>query len=65
MFLTNTIKKYEQDGMEKGLEQGKSNRTKEIIIASIFHGLDDTTIAGITGLSTDEVRVIRSQKQTL
>jgi predicted transposase/invertase (TIGR01784 family) len=55
---TNTLKKYKQEGME----EGRTEEKRKIVIASMSHGLDDVTIAGITDLSLEEVKRIRSQK---
>ena len=57
-------KTFKVDSFNAGIKEGESNRTKEIVLSSISHGLDDGTIAGITGLSLTEVEAIRKKVLT-
>ena len=50
--------KYDQ-GLEKGIEQGKSERNVEIAKKSIEKGLDDQTISTITGLTVEAIKQLR------
>ena len=53
------------EGMEKGraegMEKGMSQRSLEIARKMLAKGLDDTTIMEMTGLSLDEIRLLKSQ----
>ena len=53
------------EGMEKGraegMEKGMSQRSLEIARKMLAKGLDDTTIIEMTGLSLDEIRLLKSQ----
>ena len=53
------------EGMEKGraegMEKGLSQRSLEIARKMLAKGLDDTTIMEMTGLSLDEIRLLKSQ----
>ena len=53
------------EGMEKGraegMEKGMSQRSLEIARKMLAKGLDDTTIMKMTGLSLDEIRLLKSQ----
>ena len=53
------------EGMEKGraegMEKGMSQRSREIARKMLAKGLDDTTIMEMTGLSLDEIRLLKSQ----
>ena len=53
------------EGMEKGRaegrEKGMSQRSLEIARKMLAKGLDDTTIMEMTGLSLDEIRLLKSQ----
>ena len=51
------------EGMEKGraegMEKGMSQRSLEIARKMLAKGLDDTTIMEMTGLSLDEIRLLK------
>ena len=53
------------EGMEKGraegMEKGMSQRSLKIARKMLAKGLDDTTIIEMTGLSLDEIRLLKSQ----
>ena len=53
------------EGMEKGraegMEKGMSQRSLEIARKMLAKDLDDTTIMEMTGLSLDEIRLLKSQ----
>ena len=59
------MEKGRAEGMEKGraegMEKGMSQRSLEIARKMLAKGLDDTTIMEMTGLSLDEIRLLKSQ----
>ena len=59
------MEKGRAEGMEKGraegMEKGLSQRSLEIARKMLAKGLDDTTIMEMTGLSLDEIRLLKSQ----
>ena len=59
------MEKGRAEGMEKGraegMEKGMSQRSLEIARKMLAKGLDDTTIMKMTGLSLDEIRLLKSQ----
>jgi len=48
-----------EDGIEQGIEQGEQNKAIEIAKNSISQGLDDKTIAMITGLDISTIQKLR------
>ena len=59
------MEKGRAEGMEKGraegMEKGMAQRSLEIARKMLAKGLDDTTIMEMTGLSLDEIRLLKSQ----
>ena len=59
------MEKGRAEGIEKGraegMEKGMSQRSLEIARKMLAKGLDDTTIMEMTGLSLDEIRLLKSQ----
>ena len=59
------MEKGRAEGIEKGraegMEKGMSQRSLEIARKMLAKGLDDTTIIEMTGLSLDEIRLLKSQ----
>lgn len=56
------IESAEQKGIEKGLQQGEYKKAIEIAQNAINNNLDDNTIQLITGLSLEEVKILRNAK---
>ena len=50
-----------EKGRAEGMEKGMSQRSLEIARKMLAKGLDDTTIMEMTGLSLDEIRLLKSQ----
>ncbi len=59
MIESNTLRKYEGKGFERGLEVGiaEGERKKAIAISKnmLFKGMDLETVSSITGLSVEEI----------
>ena len=59
------MEKGRAEGIEKGraegMEKGMSQRSLEIARKMLAKDLDDTTIMEMTGLSLDEIRLLKSQ----
>ncbi len=56
------IESAEQKGIEKGLREGENKKTIEIAQNAINNNLDDNTIQLITGLSVEEIKILRNKK---
>ena len=55
------MEKGRAEGIAEGIEEGMSQRSLEIARKMLAKGLDDTTIMEMTGLSLDEIRLLKSQ----
>ncbi len=51
---------YMKQGIERGIEQGYSDATRNIALNLIREGLDIKTICKFTGLSLDEVNKLQN-----
>ncbi len=49
------------EGMEKGIQKGVEKAKEEVIQKAIQKGLDDETIAELTGFSQKEIAIIRKK----
>ncbi|MDK2587253.1 hypothetical protein QOZ83_15510 [Romboutsia sedimentorum] len=56
------IESAEQKGIEKELQQGEYKKAIEIAQNAINNNLDDNTIKIITGLSLEEIKILRNKK---
>ena len=56
------IESAEQKGIEKGKKEGENRKTIEIAKKLIVNGLDDELIKNSTGLSIEEINILRNEK---
>ena len=57
--MTELGKSLINEGMEKGKDEGKKEKTIEIVKRAIKKGMDNETIKELTDLDIDEIDLIR------
>ena len=55
------MKKGLKQGMEKGMEQGMSQRSLEIAKKMLAKGMDEATVMDMTGLSAEEMKLLKAE----
>ena len=50
-----------KQGMEKGMEQGMSQRSLEIAKKMLAKGMDEATVMDMTGLSAEEMKLLKAE----
>jgi flagellar biosynthesis/type III secretory pathway protein FliH len=60
--LEEGIKKGIEEGMERGIKKGQEDAKRQLVASMIEHGMPIADIAGITGLTEDEVRQLCSER---
>ena len=50
-----------QKGMEEGMEKGMSQRSLEIARKMLAHGMDETSIMDMTGLTAEEIKLLKAE----
>ena len=60
--LEKTLDNIEKKGIEKGIERGIEKNAKETAIRAIEMGMDDEIIIKLTGLTNEEINLIRREK---
>ena len=58
---TNTLKNYEQKGIEKGKAQGKTERNYEIVLKMISSNMEDELISKITGITSEKLAKLKAE----
>ena len=55
------MKQGMKQGMEKGMEQGMSQRSLEIAKKMLAKGMDEATVMDMTGLSAEEMKLLKAE----
>ena len=59
------IEEGRAEGMEKGraegMEKGMSQRSLEIAKKMLAHGMDETSIMDMTGLTAEEIKLLKAE----
>ena len=64
-LLDDRYQKGMEEGMEKGrtegIEEGMSQRSLEIARKMLAHGMDETSIMDMTGLTAEEIKLLKAE----
>ena len=60
--LAEGMEKGLAEGMEKGMEKGMNQRSFEIARKMLANGMDAATVMEITGLSAEEILLLKREK---
>ncbi|WOG32883.1 hypothetical protein [Segatella copri] len=64
-LLDDRFQKGMEEGMEKGraegIEEGMSQRSLEIARKMLAHGMDETSIMDMTGLTAEEIKLLKAE----
>ena len=65
-LLDDRYQKGMEEGMEKGrtegIEEGMSQRSLEIARKMLAHGMDETSIMDMTGLTAEEIKLLKAER---
>ena len=50
-----------EEGRAEGMEKGMSQRSLEIAKKMLAHGMDETSIMDMTGLTAEEIKLLKAE----
>ena len=60
-LIDDSYQKGKEEGMEKGMEKGMSQRSLEIARKMLAKGMDEATVMDITGLSAEQMQLLKAE----
>ena len=55
------MEKGKEEGIAEGIEEGMSQRSLEIARKMLAHGMDETSIMDMTGLTAEEIKLLKAE----